>query len=91
VITDFHPRFEDPASIRATLLTAARAAVPDGEFHEVPDPATAFRLALSLAAEGDVVLYAGPGHENYQEVAGVKLPYSARDDASTALREAGWL
>jgi UDP-N-acetylmuramoyl-L-alanyl-D-glutamate--2,6-diaminopimelate ligase len=91
VITDFHPRFEDPASIRATLLTAARAAVPDGEFHEVPDPATAFRLALSLAAEGDVVLYAGPGHENYQEVAGVKLPYSARDDARTALREAGWL
>jgi len=91
VITDFHPRFEDPASIRATLLAAARAAVPDGELHEVPDPATAFRLALSLAAEGDVVLYAGPGHENYQEVAGVKLPYSARDDARTALREAGWL
>lgn len=91
VITDFHPRFEDPASIRATLLDAARAAVPDGELYEVPDPATAFRRALSLAGEGDVVLYAGPGHENYQEVAGVKLPYSARDDARLALQEAGWL
>ncbi|QYF74716.1 Mur ligase family protein [Cryobacterium sp. PAMC25264] len=91
VITNFHPRFEDAASIRATLLDAARAAVPDGELYEVPDPATAFRRALSLAGEGDVVLYAGPGHENYQEVAGVKLPYSARDDARLALQEAGWL
>jgi UDP-N-acetylmuramoyl-L-alanyl-D-glutamate--2,6-diaminopimelate ligase len=91
VITDFHPRFEDPASIRATLLTAARAAVPERELHEVPDPAAAFRLALSLAGENDVVLYAGPGHENYQEVAGVKIPYSARDDARLALQEAGWL
>ncbi|TFC86977.1 Mur ligase family protein [Cryobacterium sp. TMT4-31] len=91
VITDFHPRFEDPATIRATLLAAAREAVPEGELYEVPDPATAFRRALSLAAEGDVVLYAGPGHENYQEVAGVKLPYSARDDARLALQEAGWL
>lgn len=91
VITDFHPRFEDAASIRATLIAAARAAVPDGELYEVPDPATAFRRALSLAGEGDVVLYAGPGHENYQEVKGVKVPYSARDDARVALLEAGWL
>jgi UDP-N-acetylmuramoyl-L-alanyl-D-glutamate--2,6-diaminopimelate ligase len=91
VITDFHPRFEDPAAIRATLLEAARAAVPGGEFHEVPDPRTAFRTALSLAKEGDVILYAGPGHEDYHEVAGVKIPYSARDDARQALRDAGWL
>ena len=91
VVTDFHPRFEDPASIRATLLAAARAAVPDGEFYEVADPQTAFRTALSLAGEGDTILYAGPGHENYHEVAGVKIPYSARDDSRQALRDAGWL
>ncbi len=91
VVTDFHPRFEDPAAIRTTLLDAARKAVPGGEFHEVPDPRTAFRTALSLAKEGDVILYAGPGHEDYHEVAGVKVPYSARDDARQALREAGWL
>ncbi|MEJ3406007.1 UDP-N-acetylmuramoyl-L-alanyl-D-glutamate--2,6-diaminopimelate ligase [Rathayibacter sp. YIM 133350] len=91
VITDFHPRFEDPAAIRAALLDGARSAVPDGEFHEVPDPRAAFRLALSLAGPGDVVLYAGPGHEDYHEVAGEKLPYSAREDARIALQEAGWL
>ncbi|XUK62515.1 UDP-N-acetylmuramyl-tripeptide synthetase [Plantibacter sp. RU18] len=91
VITDFHPRSEDPASIRRVLLDAARDAVPDGELLEVADPATAFRTALSLASTGDSILYAGPGHEDYHEVAGVKIPYSARDDSRVALREAGWL
>jgi len=83
VITDFHPRSEDPATIRAALL--------EGELYEVADPRAAFRAALALAGDGDVVLYAGPGHEDYQEVAGQRLPYSARDDARLALREAGWL
>jgi UDP-N-acetylmuramoyl-L-alanyl-D-glutamate--2,6-diaminopimelate ligase len=91
VITDFHPRWEDPAAIRATLIDGARAAVPDLDLYEVPDPRAAFRRALSLADEGDVVLYAGPGHEDYQEVAGEHIPYSAREDARLALREAGWL
>jgi UDP-N-acetylmuramoyl-L-alanyl-D-glutamate--2,6-diaminopimelate ligase len=91
VITDFHPRFEDPALIRATLMAAAKIAAPNGELYEIPDPATAFRRALSLAGVDDVVLYAGPGHEDYQEVAGVKIPYSAREDARAALQEAGWL
>ncbi|WP_127793256.1 Mur ligase family protein [Agromyces sp. LHK192] len=91
VITDFHPRSEDPAAIRAALISGARAAVPDAEIHEVPDPRAAFRAALALAQDGDAILYAGPGHEDYHEVNGVKIPYSARDDARLALREAGWL
>ncbi|GAA4382002.1 Mur ligase family protein [Agromyces bauzanensis] len=90
VITDFHPRFEDPAAIRAALIAGAKAAVPDREIHEVADPREAFRTALALAGEGDAILYAGPGHEEYHEVKGVKIPYSARDDARQALREAGW-
>ncbi len=90
IVTDFHPRFEDPAAIRAALIAGARAAVPDREIHEIPDPRAAFRAALELAGEGDAILYAGPGHEDYHEVKGVKIPYSARDDASAALREAGW-
>ncbi|MDQ1512503.1 MAG: UDP-N-acetylmuramoyl-L-alanyl-D-glutamate--2,6-diaminopimelate ligase, partial [Microbacteriaceae bacterium] len=63
---------------------------PDGELHEVADPRDAVRVAVGLAGEGDAILYAGPGHENYREVAGVKLPYSARSDARVALQEAGW-
>ena len=91
VITDFHPRSEDPAAIRAALIEGAQAAVPDAELYEVPDPRAGFRAALALAGDGDVVLYAGPGHEDYQEVNGVHIPYSAREDSRLALREAGWL
>ncbi|MCD2441923.1 UDP-N-acetylmuramoyl-L-alanyl-D-glutamate--2,6-diaminopimelate ligase [Agromyces sp. SYSU K20354] len=91
VVTDFHPRFEDPAAIRAALIEGARAAVPDREIHEIADPREAFRAALALADEGDAILYAGPGHEDYHEVRGVKLPYSAREDSKQALRDAGWL
>ncbi|MCU1569285.1 MAG: UDP-N-acetylmuramyl peptide synthase [Naasia sp.] len=90
IITDFHPRFEDPAEIRATLMAAARRAKPDGELYEIADPRQALRHAISLATVGDSILYAGPGHEDYQEIAGVKHPYSARDDARSALSEAGW-
>jgi len=90
VVTDFHPRFEDPAVIRATLIDAARRAVPDRELYEIPDPRSALRKAVALAQPGDTILYAGPGHEDYQEIAGVKHEYSARDDARLALREAGW-
>lgn len=90
VITDFHPRWEDPAAIRAALIAGAREAVPDREIHEIADPRAAFRAAVALAGEGDAILYAGPGHEDYHEVKGVKIPYSARDDAKQALREAGW-
>lgn len=91
VITDFHPRTEDPAAIRAALIEGARNAVPDLELYEIADVHAAFRHALTLAGEGDVLLYAGPGHEDYREVAGQHVPYSARDDARLALREAGWL
>jgi UDP-N-acetylmuramoyl-L-alanyl-D-glutamate--2,6-diaminopimelate ligase len=91
VITDFHPRFEDPASIRAALLAGARSAASGADIIEVPKPSEAIRWAISHAADGDVVVYAGPGHEEYHEVAGDKIPYSARDEARAALRESGWL
>lgn len=91
VITDFHPRFEDAASIRAALIAGAQAAMPERHIDEIADPREAIRRAIALAEEGDIVVYAGPGHEDYHEVAGVKIPYSAREDARAALREAGWL
>ncbi|MFD1713235.1 Mur ligase family protein [Amnibacterium flavum] len=90
VVTDFHPRFEDPAEIRRTLVEAGRRAVPERDIHEIADPRQALRQAIALAGPGDTILYAGPGHEDYQEISGVKHPYSARDDARLALREAGW-
>ncbi|GAA4264568.1 UDP-N-acetylmuramoyl-L-alanyl-D-glutamate--2,6-diaminopimelate ligase [Frondihabitans peucedani] len=90
VVTDHHPRFEDPDSIRKTLVDAAREAYPDHEIHEVSPPEAAIRFAVSLADEGDSILWAGPGHQDYRDIRGVRTPYSARDEARAALREAGW-
>ncbi|HEX7834007.1 MAG TPA: UDP-N-acetylmuramyl-tripeptide synthetase, partial [Pseudolysinimonas sp.] len=91
VITDHHPRFEDPTSIRATLLEGAKlAADQPQEIYEVSPPEAAIRKAVSLAREGDSILWAGPGHQDYRDIQGVRTPYSARDEARAALREAGW-
>lgn len=90
VITDHHPRFEDPASIRRTLLEGAALAEHQPEIHEVSPPESAIRVAVGLAGEGDSILWAGPGHQDYRDIRGVRTPYSARDEARAALREAGW-
>jgi UDP-N-acetylmuramoyl-L-alanyl-D-glutamate--2,6-diaminopimelate ligase len=90
VITDHHPRFEDPASIRATLLRGAALAEHQPETFEVSPPESAIRKAVSLAKPGDSILWAGPGHQDYRDIRGVRTPYSARDEARSALAEAGW-
>jgi UDP-N-acetylmuramoyl-L-alanyl-D-glutamate--2,6-diaminopimelate ligase len=91
VITDHHPRFEDPVSIRATLLEGARtAAHQPAEIYEVSPPEEAIKKAVSLAREGDSILWAGPGHQDYRDIRGVRTPYSARELARAALHEAGW-
>jgi UDP-N-acetylmuramoyl-L-alanyl-D-glutamate--2,6-diaminopimelate ligase len=90
VITDHHPRFENPASIRSTLVEGAHLAEHEAELHEVSPPEKAIRAAVALAKEGDSILWAGPGHQDYRDIEGVRTPYSARDEARDALREAGW-
>ena len=91
VITDHHPRFENAASIRATLVEGAHLAEHQAELHEVSPPEKAIRAAVALAEEGDSILWAGPGHQDYRDIEGVRTPYSARDEAREALREAGWM
>lgn len=90
IICDYNPRTEPPEAIRAQLIEGARSA-QRAEVIEQPDPRAAVRLAISLAEPGDVILYAGPGHEDFQEVAGAHVAYSARDEVRGALREAGML
>lgn len=90
VVTDHHPRFEDPASIRKTLVDAAREARPELEIYEVSPPEAAIRKAVSLANPGDAILWAGPGHQDYRDIRGVRTVYSARKEARAALAENGW-
>ena len=90
IITDHHPRFEDPASIRKSLVDSARQAKPDLEIYEVSPPEAAIRKAVSMAKPGDAILWAGPGHQDYRDIRGVRTPYSARHEAREALKENGW-
>lgn len=89
IVTDDDPRREDPAVIRAGLLEGVRS-IEGSTWFEIPDPSEAIRHAISLVGEGDSVLWSGPGSQNYRDIGGEKVPYSARDEARAALREAGF-
>ena len=86
VLTDDNPRSEDPAEIRAAMRAGAEAApgAGRGEVVEVPGRRAAIAAAVAAAHSGDVVVVAGKGHEQGQEVAGVVHPFDDR----LVLREA---
>lgn len=90
IVTDHHPRTEAPEPIRAALLAGARSAGGDTVVLELAAPEDAIRAAVSMVDEGDAILWAGPGHQDYREIDGVRTPFSARELARRALRDAGW-
>ena len=53
-------------------------------------PSVAIIEAVALVGDGDAILWAGPGHQDYRDIRGVRTPYSARELARRALRDAGW-
>lgn len=84
VLTSDNPRSEDPAAI----LAAIRRGVSGDCITEL-DRQTAIDAAIGAAASADVVLIAGKGHEAYQEIAGVRLPFSDAQVAEAALGRRG--
>ncbi len=74
VLTSDNPRSEDPMAI----LDEMRAGLTPADMQRVfvnVDRREAIRQAVQMARPGDVVLLAGKGHENYQEINGVKHPF----------------
>ena len=57
------------------------------DVHEVAPRQDAIRFALALATPGDTILLSGKGHEDYQEVAGVKHHFSDPEELLNALAE----
>ena len=82
VVTSDNPRTEDPQLIIDQMLRGLSR--PDAVLVQA-DRAAAIADALRLAQAGDVVLLAGKGHENYQEIKGVKFTFSDRDQAQAVL------
>ena len=86
VITSDNPRSEDPAAIIASI--GAGLARPDA-VEIIEDRAAAIAWAIDQAADNDVVLVAGKGHENYQEADGERIAFSDLAIARQALAARG--
>lgn len=76
IVTSDNPRFEEPMDIINDILVGVKKA--DGEYVTVPDRKDAIRYAILNAQDGDVIVLAGKGHEDYQEIKGVKHPMDER-------------
>jgi UDP-N-acetylmuramyl tripeptide synthase len=79
VLTSDNPRGEDPQAILDDIRVAATGA------EIIADRAEAIRRTILLAHPAEVVLIAGKGHESYQEIAGVRRPFSDAGEARAAL------
>ncbi len=80
IVTSDNPRHEDPMAIIDAITPGMKAG-----YKVEPDRARAIFEAIGMARAADVVLIAGKGHEDFQEVAGEKLPFSDVDAALRAL------
>jgi UDP-N-acetylmuramoyl-L-alanyl-D-glutamate--2,6-diaminopimelate ligase len=88
VITSDNPRSEVPTAILADIRAGITADIsPGSDVAMIEDRREAIRHAVTRAAAGDVVLLAGKGHEDYQEIAGVRRPFSDTEEAEAALAQ----
>jgi UDP-N-acetylmuramoyl-L-alanyl-D-glutamate--2,6-diaminopimelate ligase len=86
VLTSDNPRDEDPLSIIEEVRAGVAAeAPPHSAFMVEPDRHAAIAVVLEEARAGDVVVIAGKGHEDYQEIGGVRLPFDDVVEARRAL------
>ncbi len=78
IITSDNPRFEEPQAIIDDML-AGLTAQQMKKVISIVDRKEAIRTACMMAQKGDVILVAGKGHENYQEVCGVKHHFDDKE------------
>ena len=82
IITSDNPRTENPL----TIIGEIKYGIPKtANFAVVPDRREAIRQAINESEPGDIVLIAGKGHEEYQEINGVKHPFDDREEVRRLL------
>ena len=82
-VTSDNPRHESPELIIRQIIEGATEA----SFLREPERAKAIEAAVMDAGENDVILVAGKGHEPYQEIAGVRYPFSDLEQVRRALAQ----
>lgn len=85
VVTSDNPRFEEPMDIIEDILIGVKKA--DGEYVTIPDRKDAIEYCIKNAKDGDVIILAGKGHEDYQEIKGEKFHMDERKLIADILKE----
>ena len=85
VVTSDNPRNEEPMDIINDILIGVHKA--DGEYVTIPDRKEAIKYCMEHAGAGDIVILAGKGHEDYQEIKGVKYHFDEREAVAEILDE----
>ena len=88
IVTSDNPRFEEPQEIIDDIKIGL--AKTDGAYVEIIDRKEAIKYAIENGRPGDVIVLAGKGHEDYQEIKGVKYPMDERVLIEEVLVELGW-
>lgn len=84
ILTSDNPRFEEPEDILADMEQGLDEEARTRTLH-ITDRRQAIRTAVALAHPGSVILIAGKGHEDYQEIKGVKHHFDDREEVVTAI------
>ena len=87
MITSDNPRYEEPKVIIDDIKTGMEKT--DGAYVEIIDRKEAIRYVIEHGRPGDVIVLAGKGHEDYQEIRGVKYPMDERVLIQEVLQELG--
>lgn len=85
VVTSDNPRFEQPIAIINDILVGVKKI--GGKYVAIPDRKEAIAYCMANAKEGDVIVLAGKGHEEYQEIKGKKYPMDERELIAEIKRE----
>ena len=85
IITSDNPRYEDPLDIISDIVTGIEKT--DGKYVKIPDRKEAIKYAIENGKKGDIIVLAGKGHEDYQEIEGKKYPMDERVLISEVLEE----
>ena len=83
IVTSDNPRTEDVMDIIEDIKVGL--AKTEGEYIVIPDRQEAVNYAVDHARNGDMIILLGKGHEEYQEINGVKHHYSEREAVENAL------
>lgn len=85
VITEDNSRFEDVMDIIADIKTGIDRT--DGKYVVIPNRKDAIRYCMENAQDGDIIVLAGKGHEDYQEIKGVKYHMDERELIADIIKE----